>query len=132
MHPPTRTLLVVHSLMTPGYPNHHHHPTTITILLLIPVIIISLVAHSRSIQFYEGLANRAAQNRHVVDIYSCSLNQTGLHEMRYLPTYTGGHMVMGDNFTSNLFKDTYRRAFDTENGNILPMGFAAQMEVKVS
>ena len=41
------------------------------------------------LQHYEALANRAANNGHCVDLYSCALDQTGLHEMRYLPTYTG-------------------------------------------
>ncbi len=45
--------------------------------------------HILYLQHYEGLANRAARNGHCVDIYSCCLDQTGLHEMRYLPTNTG-------------------------------------------
>lgn len=42
-----------------------------------------------SLQHYEGLANRAATNGHLVDLYSCALDQTGLHEMKYLPNMTG-------------------------------------------
>lgn len=40
-------------------------------------------------QFYEGLAKRAAENGHAVDVYACALDQTGTHEMRYLSSYTG-------------------------------------------
>ena len=40
-------------------------------------------------QHYEGLGNRSANNGHVVDIYSCALDQTGLHEMKFLCNYTG-------------------------------------------
>ena len=40
-------------------------------------------------QHYEALAGRAANNGHVVDIYNCALDQTGLHEMKFLPSSTG-------------------------------------------
>ncbi|CAH8428574.1 unnamed protein product [Schistosoma turkestanicum] len=81
---------------------------------------------------YEGLANRAAQNLHVIDIFSCSLDQTGLHELRYLTNYTGGHMIMGDSFASNLFQQTYRRVFNKDATGSFLMGLAGQMEVKTS
>ncbi len=38
----------------------------------------------KAIKHYESLANRAASNGHIVDIYSADVNQTGLHEMKYL------------------------------------------------
>ncbi|CAH8428751.1 unnamed protein product [Schistosoma haematobium] len=86
----------------------------------------------RAMKHYEGLANRAAQNLHVVDIFSCSLDQTGLHELRYLTNYTGGHMIMGDSFASNLFQQTYRRVFNKDASGSFLMGLAGQMEVKTS
>jgi protein transport protein SEC23 len=43
----------------------------------------------KAIKHYEQLANRAAANGHIVDIYSADVNQTGLHEMKYLSNYTG-------------------------------------------
>nr|KAG5699739.1 hypothetical protein BaRGS_014155 [Batillaria attramentaria] len=43
----------------------------------------------KAMKHYEGLGNRAAGNGHVIDIYSCALDQTGLHEMKFCPTYTG-------------------------------------------
>ena len=42
-----------------------------------------------SLQHYEALANRSATNGHVLDLYSCALDQTGLHEMKFLANYTG-------------------------------------------
>ncbi|TPP56461.1 Transport protein Sec23A [Fasciola gigantica] len=86
----------------------------------------------KAMKHYESLANRAAQNLHVVDIFSCSLDQTGLHELRYLCNYTGGHMVMGDSFASSLFQQTYRRVFNKDSQGAFLMGFAGQMEVKTS
>ncbi|KAK2530698.1 Sec23a [Columba livia] len=38
---------------------------------------------------FEALANRAATNGHVIDIYACALDQTGLLEMKCCPNYTG-------------------------------------------
>lgn len=40
-------------------------------------------------QHYDQLAKRASKNGHVVDIYSCALDQTGLHEMKSLVNLTG-------------------------------------------
>ena len=40
-------------------------------------------------QYYDALAKRAATNGHAFDIYSCCLDQTGLHEMKNLVNYTG-------------------------------------------
>lgn len=44
---------------------------------------------SISLQHYESLSNRAAQNGHTIDIYACALDQVGLHEMKYLTNRTG-------------------------------------------
>jgi protein transport protein SEC23 len=41
------------------------------------------------IQHYDQLAKRAAKNGHVVDLFTCSLDQTGLHEMKALVNMTG-------------------------------------------
>ncbi|KAF7260505.1 hypothetical protein EG68_01987 [Paragonimus skrjabini miyazakii] len=86
----------------------------------------------KAMKHYEALANRAAQNFHVVDLFSCSLDQTGLHELRYLSNYTGGFMVMGDSFSSSLFQQTYRRVFNKNAQGDFLMGFAGQMEVKTT
>ncbi|CAG0921771.1 unnamed protein product [Notodromas monacha] len=86
----------------------------------------------KAIKHYEALANRAARNGHVIDVYSCALDQTGLHEMKSCANFTGGHMVMGDSFNSSLFKQTFRLVFDKDAKNEFKMGFNAQMEVKTS
>ncbi|MCP9264866.1 Protein transport protein Sec23A [Dirofilaria immitis] len=70
-------------------------------------------------KFYDGLAARAVKNGHVIDIYSCALDQTGLN------------VVMGDSFKSSLFKQTYQRVFEKNCNGFLKMGFNATMEVKV-
>jgi protein transport protein SEC23 len=43
----------------------------------------------KATKHYEGLAKRAADNGHAVDMYSCALDQTGLLEMKSCCNYTG-------------------------------------------
>ncbi|XP_052698712.1 protein transport protein Sec23A-like isoform X1 [Crassostrea angulata] len=86
----------------------------------------------KAMKHYEMLANRAAKNGHVLDIYACALDQTGLHEMKFCPRYTGGHMVMGDSFNTSLFKQTFQRVFAKDAKGEFKMGFGATVEVKTS
>ncbi len=65
----------------------------------------------KAVKHYEALGNRAAANAHIVDIYSADVNQTGLHEMKYLSNYTGGHMILADSFNTSLFKQSFQRVF---------------------
>jgi len=97
----------------------------------------------KAIKHYDGLAIRASENGHAVDIYSCALDQTGLLEMKNCCNNTGGHMVMGDSFNSSLFKQTFQRVFaKTESASNqgqqnqaqehFKMAFNANIEVKCS
>ncbi|XP_052767487.1 protein transport protein Sec23A-like isoform X2 [Mya arenaria] len=86
----------------------------------------------KAMKHYEGLANRAANNGHVIDIYSCALDQTGLHEMKFCSRYTGGHMVMGDSFNTSLFKQTFQRVFSKDAKGEFKMAFGGTVEVKTS
>ncbi|XP_052057869.1 protein transport protein Sec23A-like isoform X1 [Mytilus californianus] len=86
----------------------------------------------KAMKHYEALANRSANNGHIVDIYSCALDQTGLHEMKFCPRYTGGHMVMSDSFNSSMFKQTFQRVFSKDGQQEFKMGFGATVEVKTS
>ncbi|KAL8601547.1 Protein transport protein Sec23A [Nucella lapillus] len=86
----------------------------------------------KAMKHYEALGNRAANNGHVIDIYSCALDQTGLHEMKFCPKYTGGHMVMGDSFNTSLFKQTFQRVFSKDQKGEFKMAFGATLEVKTS
>ncbi|KAK7103754.1 protein transport protein Sec23A-like isoform X2 [Littorina saxatilis] len=86
----------------------------------------------KGMKHYEALGHRAANNGHVLDIYSCALDQTGLHEMKFCPKYTGGHMVMGDSFNTSLFKQTFQRVFSKDQKGEFKMAFGATLEVKTS
>ena len=52
-------------------------------------------------QHYEALAKRAAENGHTVDVYSCALDQTGLHEMKFLSNLTGSVHTMSSSSRRN-------------------------------
>lgn len=86
----------------------------------------------KAVKHYQSLAQRAANNGHTLDIYSCALDQTGLHEMKYCVNYTGGHMIMGDSFDSSLFKTSFQRVFTRDEKENLKMAFNAVVEVKTS
>ncbi|CAD5113540.1 DgyrCDS2702 [Dimorphilus gyrociliatus] len=86
----------------------------------------------KAIKFYDTLAQRAATNGHCIDIYSCALDQTGLLEMKNLSNFTGGHMVMGDSFTTSLFKQSFQKVFGRNAANDLKMAFNATIDIKTS
>uniref|UniRef100_A0A8C2MLH5 Protein transport protein SEC23 n=1 Tax=Cricetulus griseus TaxID=10029 RepID=A0A8C2MLH5_CRIGR len=81
---------------------------------------------------FEALANRAATTGHVIDIYACALDQTGLLEMKCCPNLTGGYMVMGDSFNTSLFKQTFQRVFTKDIHGQFKMGFGGTLEIKTS
>uniref|UniRef100_A0A6I8PNR6 Protein transport protein SEC23 n=1 Tax=Ornithorhynchus anatinus TaxID=9258 RepID=A0A6I8PNR6_ORNAN len=81
---------------------------------------------------FEALANRAATTGHVIDIYACALDQTGLLEMKCCPNLTGGYMVMGDSFNTSLFKQTFQRVFTKDGQGQFKMGFGGTLEIKTS
>uniref|UniRef100_A0A8C6RKR9 Protein transport protein SEC23 n=1 Tax=Nannospalax galili TaxID=1026970 RepID=A0A8C6RKR9_NANGA len=81
---------------------------------------------------FEALANRAATTGHVIDIYACALDQTGLMEMKCCPNLTGGYMVMGDSFNTSLFKQTFQRVFTKDIHGQFKMGFGGTLEIKTS
>lgn len=83
-------------------------------------------------RFYENLAERIANNSHAVDLFSCSLNQTGLLEMRKLCTDTGGVMILADGFDAPVFQKSLLKMFEKDAKGHLRMGFAATMDVHVT
>ena len=86
----------------------------------------------KAVKHYESLANRAAANGHIMDIYSADVNQTGLHEMKYCVNYTGGHMILADSFNTSLFKQSFQRVFLKDAQNNFRMGFGSVIDIKTS
>eukprot|EP00040_Diaphanoeca_grandis_P001596 m.18936 g.18936 ORF g.18936 m.18936 type:complete len:765 (-) comp12269_c1_seq1:22-2316(-) len=83
-------------------------------------------------KFYDKIAEKAAVNGHVVDIYACHFDQTGVAEMSSLTEYTGGHIVQGDSFNTALFKLTFQRVFSKDLREQYNMGFNGNFEIKAS
>ncbi|XP_017293162.1 protein transport protein Sec23A [Kryptolebias marmoratus] len=86
----------------------------------------------KATKHFETLANRASTNGHIIDIYACALDQTGLLEMKCCPNHTGGYMVMADSFNTSLFKQTFQRVFTKDVQGSFKMAFTATLEVKTS
>ncbi|CAM9562444.1 unnamed protein product [Phaeothamnion confervicola] len=94
--------------------------------------------HKAACKFYEGLADRAVQNCHVIDLFASSLDQIGLLEMKVCIDKSGGQTVLSDSFGQSVFKESLRRMFRRvpdevpSDGGSLQMGFAATLEVLTS
>uniref|UniRef100_A0A3Q3W285 Protein transport protein SEC23 n=1 Tax=Mola mola TaxID=94237 RepID=A0A3Q3W285_MOLML len=86
----------------------------------------------KATKHYDALAHRASTNGHIMDIYACALDQTGLLEMRSCTNYTGGYMVMADSFNTSLFKQTLQKVFTKDIEGWFNMAFNATLEVKTS
>ena len=82
-------------------------------------------------QFYEGLAKRAAENGHAIDLCTGCLDQVGLLEMKSLANFTNGVMVISDSFATSIFKTSFHRLCDKDAEGHLRMGFNATFDVQV-
>jgi len=88
---------------------------------------------------YEGLAARCVENCHAIDMFVCSLDQTGLLEMKSCVELTGGVVVLADSFGQSVFKESFRRVFsrhsdtahEADRGHLV-MGLAGTLELVLS
>jgi protein transport protein SEC23 len=85
-----------------------------------------------AVDFYEKLATRASRAGIVIDVFSCSLNQVGLLEMKCLPEYTGGYMILTDFFSTMIFKDSLRKIFEVDEEGNLKMAFRGRVDMFVT
>jgi protein transport protein SEC23 len=88
--------------------------------------------HKNALKYYTTLASRAVQAGFAVDIFACSLDQVGLYEMKVMCDKTGGYMVMGDSFSTHVFKDSFRNVFNVDEAGYLQLGFHAEIDIKCS
>jgi protein transport protein SEC23 len=87
---------------------------------------------AKAIKFYEGIAKRAVNSGHVVDIFACSYDQLGYHEMQEVPKRTGGFVVLADDFTGSMFKGSFQKIFSRDEKGALPMAFNGTIEIQTS
>ncbi|EAN32984.1 Sec23/Sec24 trunk domain protein [Theileria parva strain Muguga] len=83
-------------------------------------------------KYYTGLANLAAGNGHGIDIFACSLDQSGLYEMKVCCDKTGGVMVMSDSFSMSVFKDSLKSVFKRDSEGNMVGGYNARLTVFTS
>ncbi|CAE6521434.1 unnamed protein product [Rhizoctonia solani] len=86
----------------------------------------------RASKFYEGLAKRAAQNGHAIDLFAGCLDQVGLLEMKLLANMTNGVIVLSDSFATSIFKQSFIRIFNKDSQGHLQMGFNATFDVQTT
>ncbi|RHY14354.1 hypothetical protein DYB25_005379, partial [Aphanomyces astaci] len=94
---------------------------------------------AKAIEHYTGLAERCVAAAHVVDVFACALDQSGVMEMKVCVAKTGGVIVLADSFGQSVFKESFRRMFsrfsdeaaDSDRDH-LTMAFAATLEVLTS
>lgn len=86
----------------------------------------------KAVKFYAELAKRLAQHGHVMDMFACSGNQTGVLEMVECVNRTGGLIVLADSFDTSMFKESFKRVFLRDANGDLLMGFNAVLEVQTS
>jgi protein transport protein SEC23 len=83
-------------------------------------------------EYYEAIANKSSKMGHVIDVFSCCLNQVGLYEMKHLTNKTGGVMLQTDSFSTLVFRNTIRKLFELDEYNNLKMNFKSKLELFTS
>jgi protein transport protein SEC23 len=83
--------------------------------------------------FYSKLAVRAVAQGHAVDIFSASLDQTGILEMHKMASHTGGLLVSTESFKVNdIIKQSLKKLFDKDQEGHLQMRFNSTIELITS
>lgn len=82
-----------------------------------------------ALAYYTRLAGSCAASGVAVDIFACSLDQSGLHEMKILCDRTGGYMVMSDSFSMSVFKDSLKKIFSLDSRGHMKQGYNAKIEL---
>lgn len=88
--------------------------------------------YSNATKFYSQQSKRAATNGHAIDVFSCSLDQIGLLEMRSLVKDTGGIIIFADGFYFDIFKNSLYKMFEKNEQGYLQFGLNAEIEVYTS
>ncbi|XP_075242977.1 protein transport protein Sec23A-like [Convolutriloba macropyga] len=87
----------------------------------------------KSTKYFDQLARQACHNGHVIDYFSAALDQTGLLEMSTCFRLTGGVVVQGDSFGTQLFHSTFKKFLLTKPENEdSKLAFGATCEVRMS
>jgi len=86
----------------------------------------------KALAVYEGIAARAVNAGHTIDIWACSLDQVGLYEMKSCVDRTAGVFVMAESFNHPMFKRSFEMFFARDENDHLMLGAQASLEVLTS
>lgn len=87
--------------------------------------------YHKAVKFYENLAKQLVNQGHVLDLFASALDQVGVAEMKVAVERTGGLVVLAESFGHSVFKDSFKRVFDTGNQS-LGLSFNGTFEVNCS
>lgn len=85
--------------------------------------------HVKSCRFYKQVSKRLSNASVVLDLFSCSLDQVGVAEMREPVELSGGFMILAESFESDQFRKCLRHIFKRDDDGYLKMNFDATIEV---
>eukprot|EP00916_Digyalum_oweni_P016003 GHVL01026253.1.p1 GENE.GHVL01026253.1~~GHVL01026253.1.p1 ORF type:complete len:317 (+),score=87.54 GHVL01026253.1:322-1272(+) len=85
-----------------------------------------------AIKYYKILSDRALSIGTSIDMFCCSLDQVGFHEMQACVSRTGGHVVMCDSFSMHVFKDSLQRMLESSITGELKVFFNSKLSLLCS
>ncbi len=86
--------------------------------------------YAEACKYFNKIADQAADSDHIIDLFTCSLDQVGLAEMRQCVERTGGQIVLDDSFTHGTFMGSIKRMFAKDpQTDTLMMGYGADLQV---
>mmetsp|Transcript_18739 Transcript_18739/g.75307 ORF Transcript_18739/g.75307 Transcript_18739/m.75307 type:complete len:756 (-) Transcript_18739:1555-3822(-) len=88
--------------------------------------------YRKAVKAFDTIATRAVNAGHTIDVFSCSLDQVGLYEMRSCVDRTGGYFVTSEAFSHPMFKKSFEMFFKSNAEGKLSMGFQGSMEIHCS
>ncbi|KIK11768.1 hypothetical protein PISMIDRAFT_19247 [Pisolithus microcarpus 441] len=92
----------------------------------------SVKHYKRAVKLYEGLVKRASNNGYVVDLFASCPDQVGLLEMKSLPNFTNGVIVLSNWFATSNFQQSFLHIFNKDDQDFLEMGFNATFDVQTT
>ncbi|KAI6016855.1 hypothetical protein BKA83DRAFT_4543022 [Pisolithus microcarpus] len=92
----------------------------------------SVKHYKHAVKLYEGLAKRASNNGYVVDLFAGCPDQVGLLEMKSLPNFTNGIIVLSDWFVTSNFQQSFLHIFNKDDQDFLEMGFNAMFDIQTT
>lgn len=80
-------------------------------------------------KFYKSIEDTLVMKGIVLDIFACSLDQVGIHEVKSTVETSGGLLVLAETFESDEFNKSLQRLFAHDAEGHLKMCFNATLEV---